>query len=200
MVVELVRRCLFCVFVVVLANLMYDTCWLTCGVPNVFLFLVVCTVQSDAQMTCTTEPAVGANHSWTVLVAGQRSVPSSVLSSHQIPIVIVVEGAGIKGGSTVRTCRKSFIKMFPFRGPKFRLRLLIFFFLFFTFFFFYFTTKVGGAVVTIKGDQFGPIPPRNGNGDYAYRIEGNYGRWGEGSWNTDIVPIFTSEPCVMVTA
>ena len=125
-----------------------------------FFFLsVVCTVQSDAQMTCTTEPAVGANHSWTVLVAGQRSVPSSVLSSHQIPIVTVVDGAGIKGGSTV-----------------------------------------GGAVVTIKGDQFGPIPPRNGNGDYAYRIEGNYGRWGEGSWNTDIVPIFTSEPCVMVTA
>ena len=41
-------------------------------------------------------------------------------------------------------------------------------------------------------------------GNYLYKIEANYGRWSgdniNGGWNTDIVPIFISEPCVMVTA
>lgn len=122
-----------------------------------------CVVVSDTQMICTTEAAVGANHSWTVLVATQRSAPSAVLTSHRIPVLSRVSGAGLKGGSTV-----------------------------------------GGAVVTINGDQFGPLPPRNDMGNYLYKIEANYGRWSgdniNGGWNTDIVPIFISEPCVMVTA
>jgi len=120
----------------------------------------VCVVQSDTQMICTTEPAVGATHPWTVLVAGQVSLPSSVYTSHRIPVLSVISGTGLKGGDTQ-----------------------------------------GGTIVNIIGDQFGPIPPRNGNGDYSYLIEANYGRWDltTNSWNTTVVPIFSSN-CIMVSA
>lgn len=120
----------------------------------------VCVVQSDTQMICTTEPAVGANHTWTVLVAGQVSLPSSVYTSHRIPVLSVISGTGLKGGDTQ-----------------------------------------GGTIVNIIGDQFGPIPPRNGNGDYSYLIEANYGRWDftTNTWNTQVVPIFSSN-CIMVSA
>ena len=111
-------------------------------------------------MICTTEPAVGATHPWTVLVAGQVSLPSSVYTSHRIPVLSVISGTGLKGGDTQ-----------------------------------------GGTIVNIIGDQFGPIPPRNGNGDYSYLIEANYGRWDltTNSWNTTVVPIFSSN-CIMVSA
>lgn len=120
----------------------------------------VCVVQSDTNMTCTTEPAVGANHAWTVIVAGQVSDPSSVLTSHRIPVLSVITGTGLKGGDTQ-----------------------------------------GGTTVNIVGDQFGPIPPRNENGDYSYLIEAIYGRWDftTNSWNTEVVPVFSSN-CIMVSA
>ena len=60
----------------------------------------VCSVQSDVQMTCNTEPAVGALHTWTVLVAGQTSIPSTGTTNHRRPVFSVISGAGLKGGGT----------------------------------------------------------------------------------------------------
>jgi hypothetical protein len=51
-------------------------------------------------MVCVTEPAVGASHSWTVLVAGQQSAKSLKLTKHRIPVLSVISGAGLYGGGT----------------------------------------------------------------------------------------------------
>jgi hypothetical protein len=130
-----------------------------------------CTVQSDSQMICTTEPAVGANQSWTVLVAGQTSDPSLVHTSHRMPVVLKVYGEGLKNGPTT-----------------------------------------GGALVTVEGDQFGLVPPTvpgrdtdniKRDGKYTYKIIANFGRWeGDeitGGWNTEVVPIFSSFPCTIIS-
>ena len=60
----------------------------------------ICIVKSDTEMVCTTEPAVGANHPWTVLVAGQVSTPSSSKTSHRIPVLSIISGTGLRGGGT----------------------------------------------------------------------------------------------------
>ena len=60
----------------------------------------LCVVFSDTRIVCTSEPAIGAEHIWTVFVAGQLSVPSNSTTKHRLPVVSILTGAGLRGGGT----------------------------------------------------------------------------------------------------
>jgi hypothetical protein len=130
-----------------------------------------CTVQSDSQMICTTEPAVGANQSWTVLVAGQTSDPSLVHTSHRMPVVLKVYGEGLKNGPTTGGA------LVTVEGDQF-----------------------GLVPPTVPGRDTDKIK-RDGKYTYKVKANFGRWEGDEitGGWNTTIVPIFSSFPCTIIS-
>jgi hypothetical protein len=56
-----------------------------------------CVVLSHTQITCNTEPGVGGNLKWVVIIGGQESVPSTAFTNYISPTLIAMSGDAVNG-------------------------------------------------------------------------------------------------------